>query len=784
MACDKRAMDFWTSPTPLAEPSGWLRFFAGFVVVVLLPGLFLLYRWARRLGPLWLLGACGVYGMLVVPLYGRLTEQLSLPFEFFGATLFGSALAYGLGRSARLREILDDCFEPLAADRWRDRWYEVVVLAAAVSIFVFVVRNFATLSAPAHVHDATNHAFLVARIAEIHSTAWRAIFAPPLNPPELRYLVGWHGTAALVSSVSHVAPYIVAWQIGVLAVSSLPLGFAVLWRHWGLSRGFVAAAAVVVASLDAHPFTDFRWGAFGMLIGLSLTGPAAVLLVQGVARRASLLVVLVVMSLVLIHAQAAWTAGLLAVACWSSLRLFDRSRRWGWRQALVALGTLVLLVGFRFIELAFEYGTYAMTPPRGELRELARVLYEPLRQVARDDGMLMLFLGGALVFALRRRLRPVFWVAAGMFVLHFTLHRFRDPISLALSTPLYQTPQRLLVSMLPLIIPMVVAVPLWLIERSPRHWQRYALAALLVVGLFSNARHARRHISKLLGGDFISSVVPFSASDYDLALKLREIVEPDAVVANIGDDGSRWAMHVSGIRFLVPSSWPQARGRSRVAVAGLLRKKWPKSTLGLRERGVRYLYLSDSNLEHPRGDAGFRDRVVGDPRFCELLRGPDSSLYRIEWEPVASSEHPAVVRYGDGFGVEERFGRWALETVCRLDVDRLADATALVFSFAGFPEQESAQRCEIWIDGEKHRSIEIGPRPWAWKSYAVDLPAERRSGSLDVELRFARRWPVDSQRYPLRALVVGPIRWQVSNCQPEIIEALETVGHVGAGRSR
>jgi hypothetical protein len=124
----------------------------------------------------------------------------------------------------------------------------------------------------------------------------------------------------------------------------------------------------------------------------------------------------------------------------------------------------------------------------------------------------------------------------------------------------------------------------------------------------------------------------FTDDDARLAHDIAAVVGDQEWVANAGGDGSYWAMHVSGRRFVRPSLWVTMRagdGSVGDAVDGLLHDPWPDATRALNTAGVAYVYATDHHAGAPRGciPASY-DR---DPRFEGVLRGRSSGLYRILW---------------------------------------------------------------------------------------------------------------------------------------------------------
>jgi hypothetical protein len=308
----------------------------------------------------------------------------------------------------------------------------------------------------------------------------------------------------------------------------------------------------------------------------------------------------------------------------------------GRRDGLVLLAALLFVCGPEVWRVfgAYPHLVAAELPHRKEL-------LDSLTRLWRSGGrgavlQLLLPLGWILGFRTQwaRRLVVTSWILSLFYLL---LQTYADPVTRLLATPFYRQAPRILYLQF-YLLPPLLALPLARILHagsSPSGAKRTMsgkklLTSVLVVLLLAGAlgsgfsRELRNYRSS-------RTTVPFSQDDYRQACALTAIVPQDSVVANFWDDGSTWAMHVSGRRFLEPCSWPlfDANGRSLHEVTrGLVENPWPEETFRLlRRQQIHYLYVSDGVFG--RGSGLRRADFAADPRFEVLLPGVESTLYAL-----------------------------------------------------------------------------------------------------------------------------------------------------------
>jgi hypothetical protein len=232
-----------------------------------------------------------------------------------------------------------------------------------------------------------------------------------------------------------------------------------------------------------------------------------------------------------------------------------------------------------------------------------------------------------------RRPAAVSLLLGALFVVLAVRH---DPLSRRGAFLFYGQPARVLYLQY-FFLPVLGALPLlWLwrriAERQPVRVRTVLLlgaaAACIAAILVPGYPHVVRNMRSQAGA------VPFTEAEYRLARRIPDVVRPGGLIANYWDDGSTWAMHVSGRRFLQPLSWrlrdPQGR-LLRDAALALADRPWPDGAAALRALGVTHLYVSD--LRWSGGDPLPVSRALfdADPRFEPVLRGGRAALYRILW---------------------------------------------------------------------------------------------------------------------------------------------------------
>lgn len=630
------------SPHPLLDAVLWLRFLAGALVVLVVPGYLLVGRFLDR--NRWL--ARGVYavaaGLLLVPLLGLLLGPAGGALRAVVYVPVACALGLGLGRWARWRAI----WGRLVPDRPASPPLVGLTLLGAVGLFGWIVlRGWGQLTAP--LGDGANHAFLVWRIDAIGTFLPDQVFAPPYGSPGFVYFAGWHAAAAMIAQIGGLAPWIAAWLLPVGLLLLLPLACWLLWQDCGLDAGTAALASLLLAGFHYFPAGLFPWSGLGIIVSwftvpFLVAGLLAVQRVRTVA--AGVTVGLLAVSLLFVHASALVLVAVFGLTALAVDRADQGPRPPRGRRAWAAcLGVVLAGAG---ITLAAAGASYGLSEARTVgLGAFVSQLRADLREAPHSWFLVRACLVPGLVLGLRsRRLRPFSAFGLVLVVLYVWLLTSRDPVILRITRLFYQEPARLryvLCFWLPVWIALGMAwlwARLWPARSEQRAGVRAGrtLAAIgCVVVLLNTCGEGPTRMFRGLERD-----EAFGPADLEQAHRLAQVLPEYALVANLHRDGSHWAMHASGRRFLRPATWPlqnpgEASARTD-AVLALAHQPWPDKALALRAAGVTHLYVSDTYetlFYSPPAKSPFtREHFRADPRFRVVDEGEHATVFAIDWE--------------------------------------------------------------------------------------------------------------------------------------------------------
>lgn len=632
---------------PYADPRGFLAWLAGLSVLAGVPGYLLAGRWMTAQDRTSRIVTSLAVGLLLVPLLGMLLTWLGVPLAPWTCLPPALVLAGLLGRVAAYRDMwahLSRSFPPLPS------WTAAGAVTASLVLAGVIQQAFAAYAASPHLWDASNHSFMVLRIARTGSLDPQLVFGPPWNAPPQTYLMGWHAGAALVARATGTPPYVSAWYLAGLGAAVAPLMLTLFWRAAGLRPLLIFGAVWFVAANYFVPTGIFAWGGFGQIIGLALLPAVVVVLRAHVVRptrTAGIVGALSLVALLHVHAGEAFVAPLLLAVAWP-----PRDQRAPVRTLLVrsALPVVVLLAAgvAPLLGTAAEYGRLAggenLPPPPGW-----SVVLREFRTYAGGNVPVLqhLVLPAVVVGLVVRTTRRVAIAALLLGLLYAGLRQVQDPVSLLLGTPFYRQAPRVIypqLYLMPMLLAGLFLEPVRLLgeyrELQRRRWFRLAIAALLIVvgvvvirpGVTWNQRNlAHKHAG-----------VPFPPEEAAFARRLAAELPPAVRIANQITDGSVWAMHISGLAFTDPCGWPLGHGDGgtlRPAVRGLVQRPWPDETRRLEAAGVNHVYVSDINLS-PSEPPLKREVIAADPRFRSVLSDSTVSVYEILWR----AEEAGMVR--------------------------------------------------------------------------------------------------------------------------------------------
>ncbi|HOX26160.1 MAG TPA: hypothetical protein PLL30_08640 [Candidatus Krumholzibacteria bacterium] len=626
----------------------WSRWLAAMALVVWLPGHLLVGRHLRALDEVSRATLALAAGLALTVVAAPLAAVLGVPWRPLPYLVFALAAGWGTGRAAGYRRAIaawTGDFPTLpAAGRWL--LFVTVLLGGWL-----LIAGYGALAAPPHVHDASNHAFLVQRVVESGRADARSVFAGLYGRPDLLYLPGWHATAALVASASGVAPYVSAWFFPLMLAALLPVSISVAWRSWGLPPLVVACGALLLTGNTLVPGGILEWGGFGQIAGLFCL-PAMLVAVRGLRRRPGVWTGLwcgvIWAALARAHAGEAFAAVVLGALTWS--RAPGRDEGIGGGRLILAIGVTVLALAALIAPDAWRLGgAYAGTIVHRVSEPAERFGYaleKYWKAGGRAPGLQLLTAFGMVIALAGRRWRFLALVSLALGAVFVARAAWRDPLTGLLTVPFYgQAPRVLYLQCL--FLPAIAALPLatlwqWLGRRRipsravsgrPAWTAQIGRAGVLAVALLLALGPAWPQVLRQHRLD--RGTVPFTPAEYALARQIADAVPAGAVIANYWDDGSTWASQVSGRAFLQPLSWAlhgPAGQDLREATLALRERPWPPAATALRDAGVQYLYVSDRQFPPDAPLRVERAEFDGDDRFAPVLRGGAAALYRILWD--------------------------------------------------------------------------------------------------------------------------------------------------------
>ncbi len=610
-----------TSAQPLTDIVMWLRFVLGGAVVLWLPGYLLAGRHLRNRPMPARIALCISLGMLLLPLWAQFTSLFGVgirPFQYLPVALLGTAWlgATEAGRSVAVG---------LDAEQPSERWLAPALVVAFAIGFVCLILGFGNFAVPPTTHDAANHAFMTLRISETGTVLASEVFGPPHGTPDLPYAMGMHAAASMLSQTSGLAPYVSVWFMAVIAVSLLPVSLSMLWSEWHLSAAAVALAGLFVAANAFLPSRLLWWGLFATASGFML-GPVLALLLErfwsSPSFEAGVATGLATGSLMLIHGSEVPTAGLAALATIVIHRRPPRRHVPGW----AAFIATAVIGGWHFLATVVPaYLTGGIESGEQYLEPLATAALRTLQATGESPLLQGLAVVAVVLAFFEKRTRALAIFVLAIVLVVTTLALWRDSVSGLMTTPYYRQPERVRYLLVFFVPALMGCGLLWIWQRIRANaWPaaaRWTLIAAVVVALV--APDLPGIVQRYRGQ---RGYAPFSTDDFRHAQEIADIVAPDEWVMNAFFDGSSWAMHVSGRRFLVPTGWrltdPRGRGNLRI-----VHNFAPKLAIWRLDDHFHYVYVSDLRTGPARGFR--RPRMDRDERFEAVLVGEHSTLYRL-----------------------------------------------------------------------------------------------------------------------------------------------------------
>ena len=318
----------------------------------------------------------------------------------------------------------------------------------------------------------------------------------------------------------------------------------------------------------------------------------------------------------------AGVAGRLQALGWAGVRLL-----------LAAIVAWALAAGPQAWTIGQTYSVLKLTQHLGEPVSLATAVDRFVGVGGRAGGLKPLVILGLLLGFVDRRFRPLACISLVCGLFFLTLACFQDPLSKVISIPFHQITWRILYLQIFVMPPLMALPAIWLYWAGTRLGS--ARVATVVVSVVLILALLPTFGSVVKAYRSFHDSVPFSGETYRFARRLGVELPDDAVIANFWDDGSTWAMHVSGRRFLLPCSWPLllADGtNARDVLVELVAKPWPATTRRLRELGIDHVFVSDEYWPRSRAPLFARNIFAADARFQSIAAGSTASVYKILWD--------------------------------------------------------------------------------------------------------------------------------------------------------
>ncbi len=148
-------------------------------------------------------------------------------------------------------------------------------------------------------------------------------------------------------------------------------------------------------------------------------------------------------------------------------------------------------------------------------------------------------------------------------------------------------------------------------------------------------------------------------------------------------------------------------------------------------------------------------RIQPDAR---LLARASADSQRVVVEALSMGNAP--IQFGEGWGPEEPWGRWANRKEATLRIPAPAAGSQVEITVAGFDGQEQKQTCVVSWEGGTLARFEVDPVPWEWHTYAFQLPDLERDDPLAINFHFEYLDPGDaidprSRSLPFKSILVS-----------------------------
>lgn len=517
------------------------------------------------------------------------------------------------------------------------------VLAGALLGGVALVLALRTPAALSQSFDAVFHYTALAAIRDSGDASSLTLGAldVPGAPPRF-YPAAWHDVTALaLATVGGSIPAGSNAVAGVIAVLVWPLACAFLARQvFGPRPWTLAVTGLYSVGFTAFPWGMLKWGVlWPNLLGMSLV-PVALGLVLSVTGRAEedavgrpralVLLAVTLVGMALAHPNTVVCLVVLAsvlILVMTAQRAREhvaagRAGRAGWTVAAAVVVPVALLTGLRMTPLMREVAAVWWAPTTTAAGAVGEVLLHATHGRRAEWLLAVVVLAG---FVRSFRDPALRWLAAAQVVsatLYVMAASIQSPWTMTLTGFWYSDSWRI-AAMLPIAgVPLAalgtVAIAEWLRERIDL---RVAvpvgtlLIALIIAGATKGMHLGRTAV--IVHSTFAAEDAPatnmVSPDEAEFFARIRDRIEPDAVVANNPWDGSALLWPLQGRRVL----FGQLDGRKQTAEQNYLAQNLvfaasdPRACRIAAKLGVRYLLVGEVHFwpTDPRVDdyPGVRD---------------------------------------------------------------------------------------------------------------------------------------------------------------------------------
>lgn len=151
-------------------------------------------------------------------------------------------------------------------------------------------------------------------------------------------------------------------------------------------------------------------------------------------------------------------------------------------------------------------------------------------------------------------------------------------------------------------------------------------------------------------------------------------------------------------------------------------------------------------------------RAIRSSPSARLLARASADSQRVVVEALSLENAP--IQFGEGWGPEEPWGRWANRKEATLRIPAPAAGSQVELTAAGFDGQKQKQACTVSCEGEIIARFEVDPTPWQWHTYVFRLPGGHGEGSLVITFHFEYLDPGDKfdprpRSLPFRSILVS-----------------------------